>query len=54
MRSIRNPSVVVRGQGRERGRQSGVVFNTHFRKCLLLYAESLAVHGDIMLSEGDM
>lgn len=27
---------------------------TYFRKCLFLYAESFAVQGDMIVSEGEM
>lgn len=27
---------------------------THFKKCLFLYAESFAVQGDMIVSEGEM
>lgn len=39
--------------GMEKG-ESREKIKTYFMKCLLLYAESLAVHGDMMVSEGDM
>lgn len=35
---------------RQRGRED----RTYFKKCLFLYAESFAVQGDIIVSEGEM
>ena len=32
----------------------GCGVRTYFKKCLFLYAESFAVHGDIIVSEGEM
>lgn len=52
---IRNSSCLLYGAEEVKGKgKSGVMFKTYLRKCLLLYAESLAVHGDMMVSEGDM
>ena len=41
--------LVAGGRGKKRARAMA-----YFPKCLLLYADNLAVQGDMMVSEGEM